>query len=198
MQASSVSSSQTRVTRGTSALLALLLAGAALTGFSNSARADDGRVVLSTGIGAIAGAIIGQSIGGRNATIVGGALGAAIGANAAMQSGNNYRNGPPSGYYQGEQGGYNAYPTVQAPVVYAPPVQVYRPAPVIYQPVYQPVYHANYRPNVRPVVYPVVYRGGRDDRHDRYDSDDRRGNDGRGWDRGGKGNDGRRDGDRHR
>ncbi len=203
MQASSVSSSQTRVTRGTSALLALLLAGAALTGFSNSARADDGRVVSSTGIGAIAGAIIGQSIGGRNATIVGGALGAAIGASAATEGGNYYRNGPSSGsyqggYYQGGQGGYNAYPPVQARVVVSPPVQYYRPAPVIYQPVYQPVYRGYYQPNVRPVVYPIYNRGGRDERHDRYDSDDRRGNDGRGWDRGGNGHDGRRDGDRRR
>lgn len=163
-------------------MLALLLAGAALTGLSSQAHADDGRVVVSTGLGAVAGALIGQSIGGRNATIVGGVLGAAIGASAATQGGN-YRSGPPPAYYP-----------PAAPAVYAPPVQVYRPAPVIYQPVYQPVYRAEYRPYVRPVVYPVYYRGGHEGR---YDSDDRRGHDGRGWDHGGHG-DGRRDGDRRR
>ena len=169
MQASSVSVSQlpnSKPTRSVSALAVLLLAGVALVSVTPQAHADDGRVVLSTGLGAVAGALIGQSVGGRNATIVGGAIGAAIGASAAQGGYNrggasvSYSNG---GYYQG---GYSA------PVVYAPPV-VYRPAPV-YQPVYQPVY----RPVVRPVIYPVVYRGGNDGH---YDSDDRR-HDGRGWD----------------
>lgn len=165
MQASSVSVSQlpnSKPTRSVSALAVLLLAGAALVSVTPQAHADDGRVVLSTGLGAVAGALIGQSVGGRNATIVGGAIGAAIGASAAQGGYNrgsasvSYSNG---GYYQG---GYSA------PVVYAPPV---------YQPVYQPVY----RPVVRPYVYPVAYYGGYRGNGGRYDSDDRR-HDGRGWD----------------
>ena len=181
MKTRPVSSSQIRSTRGTSALLALLLAGATLTGFSQQALANDADVVLSTGFGAVAGAIIGHAVGGRNGTIVGGALGAAVGASAATQGGN-YRNGPPSGYYRddrGNQGGYNAYPQ-QAPVVYAPAVQVYRPAPVIYQPVYQPIYRTEFRPYVRPVVF---YRGGHDDRYDSDDRRDRHEQGHHGWDR---------------
>ena len=160
MQASSVSVSQlpnSKPTRSVSALAVLLLAGAALVSVAPQSRADDGRVVLSTGLGAVAGALIGQSVGGRNATIVGGAIGAAIGASAATQGGHH-------------RGGYSA------PVVYAPPVVV-RHAPV-YQPVYQPVY----RPVVRPVIYPVAYHGGYSRGHSGYyDSDERR-HHGRGWD----------------
>jgi hypothetical protein len=147
--------------RSATALVALLIAGAALV-TAPQARADDGRVVLSTGLGAVAGALIGQSIGGRNATIVGGALGAAIGASAATQGGRDRDRGGPgySGYYQGGyQGGYAPV----APVVYAPPVRVYRP-----------------------VIYPVAYYGsygGYRGHGGGYDSDDRR-RDGRGWDHG--------------
>ena len=170
MQASSVSVSQIHssgLSRGTGMLGVLLLTGATLLATAPQARADDGQIIFATGLGAIAGALIGQSVGGRSGTIVGSVVGAAIGANAATE-GNRYRSGRASGYGYYEDG----YATIE-PVVYAPPVQVYRRAQA-YQPMYQPVY----RTVVRPVVYPVVYRGGYDGY---YDSDDRR--DVRGWDR---------------
>lgn len=188
MQASSVSVSQlpnSKPVRSVSALAVLVLAGAALVSITPQARADDGRVILSTGLGAVAGALIGQSVGGRNATIVGGAIGAAIGASAATE-GSYRRGGPPVAYSAGYyQGGY------AAPVVYAPPV-IYRPAPM-YQPVYQPVYQTVYRPVLRPVIYPVAYYGGYRGNGGDFDSDDRR-HDGRGWDheRGERGNHGHR------
>ncbi len=171
MQTSTVLSSSSRHTRGTAALILLAIAGTALTSFTNQARANDGQVVLSTGIGAVAGALIGQSIGGRNATIVGGALGAAIGASAATQ-GHSHRSEPPRGYYQGDtyrqgyrdyqgyqdhrayQGGYSAYPPIQV-------VRVVRPyARQVVYPAYYPPYN------------PVYYR---EDNRGQYDSDDRGG-----------------------
>ena len=187
MRASTVSVSQlpnSKHARSVTALAILLLLGAALISVAPRAQADDGRVVLSTGLGAVAGALIGQSVGGRNATIVGGAIGAAIGASAATENGHR-RNAPAvghsSGYYQG---GY------AAPVVYAPPV-MYRPAPV-YRSVYQPVYQPVYRSVVRPVIYPVAYYGGYGRGYgEHYDSDDRHGG---GNDRGDRGNRGDRGG----
>ena len=136
MQASPVSVSQrpnSKPLHRISALATLLLVGAALVSVAPQARADDGQVILSTGLGAVAGALIGQSFGGRNGTIVGGAIGAAVGASAATQGG--YQRGGRSGGYSAGyyQGGY------AAPVVYAPTVQVYRTVPV-YQPVYETVY----------------------------------------------------------
>lgn len=169
MQASSVSISQyngSNVSGNTRMLSALLIAGVALLSAAQPARADDGQVILATGLGAVAGALIGHSVAGRNGTIVGGAVGAAIGASAATDG---YRQrGASYGSYQ--PGYHHRGYAPAAPVVYAPPVRV-RPV-VVYEPAYQPMY----RPVVRQVVYPVVYRGGY---HSHYDSDDRR-HDGRG------------------
>lgn len=189
MQASSVSVVQRPYSKPLyriSTLATLLLAGAALVGVAPPARADDGQVILATGLGAVAGALIGQSFGGRNATIVGGALGAAVGASAATQSGYQ-RNRATLNYSNGTyQGGPSAT------VVYTQPVRVYRTTPTyqpIYQPAYQPVYQAVYEPVyrpvlVRPVVYPIAVYGGTSQNYEnQYDSDDRRHQGrGRGWD----------------
>ena len=196
MQTSSVSVCQppTRTLhRSVSALALLLLAGAGLLGIAPQARADDGRVILSTGLGAVAGALIGQSVGGRNATIVGGALGAAIGASAATEGG--YRRGGPSVTYSANYG-------YGVPVAYAPPV-VYVPATVyqpvyqpIYQPAYQPIYRTVVRPVIRPIVYPIAYYGAYRSDGGYYDSDDRR-HDDRGWDNNRRGGWDRDQGNRH-
>jgi len=59
-----------------SCLSALLL----LTGVASPAWAGDGGTLLGGGLGAAAGAVIGQSVGGKNGAIVGGAVGGATGA----------------------------------------------------------------------------------------------------------------------
>ena len=59
-----------------SCLSALLL----LAGAASPAWAGDGGTLLGGGLGAAAGAVIGQSVGGKNGAIVGGAVGGATGA----------------------------------------------------------------------------------------------------------------------
>lgn len=61
-------------------LVSLLALTAGLLTLAPSARADDMNTVLGGGVGAAAGAVLGQSMGGRQGAVIGGALGGATGA----------------------------------------------------------------------------------------------------------------------
>ena len=61
-------------------LTSTLLLSAGLLALTPIAHADDLRTILGGGVGAAAGSILGQSVGGRNGAVIGGALGGATGA----------------------------------------------------------------------------------------------------------------------
>ena len=61
-------------------LVSLLALTAGLLMLAPSARADDMNTILGGGVGAAAGAVLGQSMGGRQGAVIGGALGGATGA----------------------------------------------------------------------------------------------------------------------
>jgi hypothetical protein len=103
-------------------MTAVVLIGAAM---STTAFADERGV--NTAIGAVVGAVIGNSVHGRDGAVVGGVLGAAIGASANTYGGPRY---------------YNESRTYERPVVYAQPATYYRPAPAYDNP--RPVYVAGY------------------------------------------------------
>ena len=130
---------------------------------STTALADD--AVLGALLGGGAGALVGHSIGGRNATIIGGALGAATGAAIATSNSHGSR------------------VIYTAPAAYMPPPVAYMPPPPppVYVPTYsQQVYYA--APPVRIVQRSDYYiqdryeRGYRHHhRHERdWERDDRR------------------------
>jgi hypothetical protein len=116
-----------------------LIAAAALCGsiVSTSAAADN--LPLNTVIGAGAGALLGNSFGGRNGALVGGLLGAAAGVAISSQR-QAVAYGPPVYQQQGyaQQGYAQQQYEYAAPPVYAPPAYA-QPAPVYVQaPVYAP------------------------------------------------------------
>jgi hypothetical protein len=134
---------------------------------ANAALADD--AVLGALLGGGAGAVVGRSIGGRDATIIGGALGAAAGA----AIGSEHRRRARVDY-------------APAPVYYdAPPAYShYSPPPPAYYP--QQVYYTQPMRVEAPPVYFVedgYYRGGWRHHH-RHDRDWERHDYGRGrdWD----------------
>jgi hypothetical protein len=73
---------------------------------SSASRADEFNTMLGAGVGAVAGAVIGQSVAGRNGAIIGAGAGGLVGASIAQRG---------------------SYP---APVAYTPPPAVVVPAPV--------------------------------------------------------------------
>lgn len=62
------------------ALASVLLLSATLLSLAPTAHADDLGTLLGGGAGAAAGAVLGQSVGGKNGSILGGAIGGATGA----------------------------------------------------------------------------------------------------------------------
>jgi hypothetical protein len=130
-----------------------LLAAAAV---SSSAFAGDRD--FNTVAGAVVGAAIGNSAGGRDGAIVGGLVGAAVGN--SINTGDRYYRGGNRGYVETRV--YSQPAPVyyeSAPVYYAPPPRYYAPPPRV-------VYVEPARPYYR------EYRGDRWDRgyhhHDRY------------------------------
>lgn len=122
------------------ASVALLVGG--LAGLApQAAHADEFQTVLGAGVGAVTGAVIGKSVGGRNGAIIGAGAGGLIGASIANQNG--YARGyAPSGYVASTY--YAPQPTyvVQAPQPQyrvVQPVTYYQPAVYSY-PVPQPQY----------------------------------------------------------
>jgi len=142
---------------GTLASLALL--AGALAGVAPQAHADDVHTFLGAGVGAVAGAAIGQSMGGRNGAILGAGAGGLVGASIANQGYAQQRPMPPA-YAP------NVYPATyyQQPVMrYQPPVVAWQPPPPQVRYI-QPVNY--YR---QPVVTwqppPQEYRYWREERH---------------------------------
>ena len=114
-----------------------LLAGT-LAGLAPLAHADDVHTFLGAGVGAVAGAAIGQSIGGRNGAILGAGAGGLVGASIANQGYAQQRPSPlPPAYAP------NPYPATY----YLPPVAHYQPPVVAWQPPPQQVRY------VQPVTY---------------------------------------------
>jgi hypothetical protein len=109
----------------------VVLATAALS--STAAMADDRG--LNTVAGAVVGAAIGNSAGGRDGAIVGGVLGAAVGN--SISTGDRYHRG---GYVE-----TRVY-TQPTPVYYAPPPPpvYYTPAPRVVYVEPRPYYHDHY------------------------------------------------------
>jgi uncharacterized protein YcfJ len=122
-------------------IAAALLATAAV---STTASASNRGV--TTALGAVAGALIGNSVGGQNAAVIGGVLGAVVGNSI----------GDDEGYRHARRGGY-----VAAPVYYREPVQA-RP---YYREAYGDRYGRSYRDarDYRAVDYRYE-RGGHDHR----------------------------------
>jgi len=141
------------------ACLALIAGGLATA--SSASRADEFNTVLGAGVGAVAGAVIGQSVAGRNGAIIGAGAGGLVGASIAQRG---------------------SHP---APVAYAPPPAVVVAAPVYAAPQWRPApppHHHHgwereyrdyrvYGPVVR--VEPRPFIDGRGDqerlRHERWD-----------------------------
>ncbi|MGI4846653.1 MAG: glycine zipper 2TM domain-containing protein [Janthinobacterium lividum] len=147
-------------------LIYVALLSAATTCASGAAMAYGEGAGLVTG--GVVGALIGNSVNGRNGAIVGGVLGAAVGASAA----GNYNNG----YYAQPAPAY--YPPQTSQTYYAPPAVYSAPAPVYYeapqvtsQVTYYPSAPVYYAP---PVYVERVYGG-----YGYYG--DRRGHDRHGW-----------------
>lgn len=124
---SSPRSPWTALVRSKWAGLALIAGGIATA--SSASRADEFNTVLGAGVGAVAGAVIGQSVAGRNGAIIGAGAGGLVGASIAQRGAYPY---PVAA--MPVQPVVNAYPrySYPAPVYYAPPpVVVYQPA--VYQ-----------------------------------------------------------------
>jgi hypothetical protein len=67
--------------------IGLLVLTGSLAGLAPLAKADEFHTVVGAGVGAVAGAFIGQSIGGRNGAIVGAGAGGLVGASLAQRGG---------------------------------------------------------------------------------------------------------------
>jgi hypothetical protein len=117
------------------ACLALVAGGLATA--SSASRADEFNTVLGAGVGAVAGAAIGQSVAGRDGAIIGAGAGGLVGASIAQQRGSRPVAGvpvpPPVAVYP-------AYPNYRypTPAAYAPPPAVMVPAPVYAVPHWRP------------------------------------------------------------
>ena len=97
----------------------LLVLTGSLAGLAPIAQADEFHTVVGAGVGAVAGAFIGQSIGGRNGAIVGAGAGGLVGASLAQHGGYYEQRQAPvqqavTGYPY--QRGYAPNYPVQAPV----------------------------------------------------------------------------------
>lgn len=118
-------------------LASLVLLTGGLAGMPAAAHADDLHTILGAGVGAVAGAAIGNSLGGRNGAIVGAGAGGLVGASIA-NDGYGYRRSNASVQVYAP----NAYPVSyyqQPAVVWQAPQPQYRVVqPVAYYP--QPVY----------------------------------------------------------
>ena len=143
------------------AVASLALLTGALAGVAPLAHADDVHTFLGAGVGAVAGAAIGQSMGGRNGAILGEGAGGLVGASIANQGYAHQRHGPmPPAYAP------NAYPATyyQQPVVrYQPPVAVWQAPPPHYRHV-QPITYYQ-QPVVTWQAPPQEYRNWRKERH---------------------------------
>ena len=133
-------------------LASLALLAGSLAVLAPQAHADDFHTVVGAGIGAVAGAAIGNSVGGRNGAILGAGAGGLVGASiASQQRGAGYAPSPypvathyqqPATYYQPQ------YPVAQPVTYYQPqpqyrvvqPVTYYQPAVVAWQPAPQQGY----------------------------------------------------------
>lgn len=122
------------------ACLALVAGGLATA--SSASRADEFNTVLGAGVGAVAGAVIGQSVAGHNGAIIGAGAGGLVGASIAQQRGGYPVATVPVQAVVSTYPSYPAYapayPRYQAPVVYAPPPAVVVPAPVYAVPQWRP------------------------------------------------------------
>lgn len=78
--------------RTTAGLASLLLVVGTLA--ANTAHAHDMNDVLAGGVGAITGAVIGQTVGGRNGTVIGAAIGGAVGVTIAQSGRREVRQQP--------------------------------------------------------------------------------------------------------
>lgn len=124
---SSLRSPWAALVRSKWACLALIAGGMATA--SSASRADEFNTVLGAGVGAVAGAVIGQSVAGRNGAIIGAGAGGLVGASIAQRGAYPY---PVAAVPV--QPMVSAYPSYRypAPVYYAPPpAVVYQPA--VYQ-----------------------------------------------------------------
>lgn len=135
-------------------VLSLALLAGSLAGLSPLAQADEFQTVVGAGFGAVTGALIGNSIGGRNGAILGAGAGGLVGASIANQR--NYSPGyapnpypvattyyqQPTTYYQQPVAVYQApqpqYRVVESNTYYQQPVTVYQ-APLPQYRVVQPV-----------------------------------------------------------
>ncbi len=125
-----------------------------LVALSPQAHADEFQTVVGAGFGAVTGALIGNSIGGRNGAILGAGAGGLVGASIANQR--NYSPGyapnpypVANTYYQQPVAVYQAaqpqYRVIEPTVYYRQPVTVYQAPPPQYR-VVQPVTY--YQPSV--------------------------------------------------
>jgi len=149
-------SSQRPTGAGTRTWKALAVVAASLTALViPAAHADEFNTVLSAGIGAAAGAVIGHSIGGHRGALIGAGTGGLIGASVAQQQGYRseaYMPAQPLGDYYQSYPTYSAYPTYSTypayraptPVYYAPPRVVVVRAPVYVAPQWRPEYRHGY------------------------------------------------------
>ena len=120
------------------ACLALVAGGLATA--SSASRADEFNTVLGAGVGAVAGAVIGQSVAGRNGAIIGAGAGGLVGASIAQQRGSYPVAAVPVQPVVSAYPAYPAYPSYRypTPVAYAPPPAVVVPAPVYAVPQWRP------------------------------------------------------------
>lgn len=127
----------TALLRSKWACLALVAGGLATA--SSASRADEFNTVLGAGVGAVAGAVIGQSVAGRNGAIIGAGAGGLVGASIA-QRGAYPVAAVPNQPVVTAYSAYPAYPSYRypAPVVYAPAPAVMVPAPVYAAPQWHP------------------------------------------------------------
>jgi hypothetical protein len=135
------------------ACLALVAGGLATA--SSASRADEFNTVLGAGVGAVAGAVIGQSVAGHNGAIIGAGAGGLVGASIAQR-------GPypiatvPARPAVVTYPAYPAYPNYRypAPVAYAPAPAVVVPTPVYAAPQWRPAprphhHHHGWEPEYR-------------------------------------------------
>ena len=126
------------------AMASLALLTGALAGVAPLAHADDVNIFLGAGVGAVAGAAIGQSMGGRNGAILGAGAGGLVGASIANQGYAQQRPSPMPPAYA---------PNPHHATYYQQPVARYQPPVVAWQ---QPPPQVRY---VQPINYyrePVV------------------------------------------
>lgn len=147
------------ITARAGTLASLVLLAGALAGAAPLAHADDVHTFLGAGVGAVAGAAIGQSMGGRNGAILGAGAGGLVGASIANQGYAQQRPMPPA-YAP------NVYPATyyQQPVVhYRPPVVAWQPPPPQVRYVQPVAYYP--QPVVTWQAPPPEYRNWREERH---------------------------------